>query len=863
MRLCLVSVILALLLPVFVVGCKDTDDQVGVTPSQSVPTAIQTPAAVQTTAAERASGNQESAVLSENILEGVEHFQGFKLLMRMTDGIYKEEKEPGPFQGWHWEGKFALELVDGHGKIISSLDLNDAFGETPLTFHETFTIPFRDYNNDGAPEFTIGQYASSNLFMYRLFTVKPDGVIYQPVSGVSELMSSERTYSAAFSRGALDSFTVPVYDNASGKHRQDRYEWREGTFRLVATSDQTPLAKRDLKVQTIDEPNGFRLAFNEFSDPVVRDTFSLPGTKSIVHIVRRADQVYRQDAVVMEPDTRQYRIIPLMNAPIHEIYSVDSLVGPVGFLADGRLAVITVYNDQTGNPSYYRVEAVDMSSGFSEVLIDRVADVIDPDFFAAKWLSKEANMIMINSHGEGKMWRVDLENRSDRVLESRYSHDWPLILTYKSPDGGRFWYANRLHDLDGRIIGEAKQTGGMEQYWPYIWSPDGKYSVYMYTHDEKETSVISSENARIVAPQALRFIHRDGETVALIETGKGNDEGRYADVVGWLNDPNAAIVEYYELERVGNSEPRKVRKTYKLLDLQNGMLSVFKAVDRFDNLQSPEWIIPQALANTSSQAAIAVDRQECELWRLDVSVEAISGWVSDAPLWAANDYNRNSAVLYQYDASFNALQSVTLSQPLQRGMYQDGWLFNDATDTYFDLSRLFQPAGTSAQPTSPPIQPKSIGIAPLLSEAVLKQSNTDIVMHFEKIEQWTLRAVTQMYPGLLAITETQKEEIIKTLEQLFGREEAKELFAYQYKQMGNVYEDLPGDHFPIGDLNLEIDIVQETRVINERQMIVLTLIGKHHWKAGEETVFNDYKKQYWIDKDTYKILDQNPKYLPL
>ncbi|WP_248925825.1 hypothetical protein [Paenibacillus hamazuiensis] len=175
----------------------------------------------------------DTYILSENKLEESRDLRGFTLLVRMTEGVYREEKEPGPFQGWQWEGKFLLELIDAQGKADSSLSLNDAFGETPLRFHKKFEIPFVDYNNDGALDFAIGQYASSNLYAYRLFTVKPDGIAPLPVRGVAELMSSDRSYAASFPMTSKDAFVVPVYDNATGKHREDRYEWRNGAFSFL------------------------------------------------------------------------------------------------------------------------------------------------------------------------------------------------------------------------------------------------------------------------------------------------------------------------------------------------------------------------------------------------------------------------------------------------------------------------------------------------------------------------------------------------------------------------------------------------------------------------------------------------------
>ncbi|MEF3306897.1 hypothetical protein [Paenibacillus sp. GYB003] len=198
---------------------------------------------------ERVQGERETAMLSENELEGEngEALHGFKLLVRMVDGVYREESDPGPFQGRQYEGRFAAELIDRNGTTVASLDLNDAFGESPLRFREPFPIPLLDYNGDGFPEFAIGQYASSNLYAYRLFTVKPNEIVRLNITGVPELMSSDRSYAAAFPRAAPGSFTVPVYDNSKGSHYEERFEWREGEFRLAGRSDRQPLEARPVR----------------------------------------------------------------------------------------------------------------------------------------------------------------------------------------------------------------------------------------------------------------------------------------------------------------------------------------------------------------------------------------------------------------------------------------------------------------------------------------------------------------------------------------------------------------------------------------------------------------------------------------
>ena len=101
-------------------------------------------------------------IVSENSVDINGNGKNETLVVRMVDGKYYEDKEPGPYMGWKWEGTYIIELIDPKGKIISTFNLNEAFSNHTMIFMKTFDIQFRDYNNDGKADFTIGQYASSN-----------------------------------------------------------------------------------------------------------------------------------------------------------------------------------------------------------------------------------------------------------------------------------------------------------------------------------------------------------------------------------------------------------------------------------------------------------------------------------------------------------------------------------------------------------------------------------------------------------------------------------------------------------------------------------------------------------------------------
>jgi hypothetical protein len=159
-----------------------------------------------------------------------ESMKGKKLQLRMIEGTYVEEKEPGPFMGWNWRGKFQLELLGEQDKLISSFDVNKAFQGEPLNFQKKFSIRFDDYNDDGNPDFAIGQYASSNLYVYSLFTIKSGEIELLPIKGVSDLFSSQREYSILFDKVNAGIFKTVFYDNSKGHDVQQFFAWKGDGF---------------------------------------------------------------------------------------------------------------------------------------------------------------------------------------------------------------------------------------------------------------------------------------------------------------------------------------------------------------------------------------------------------------------------------------------------------------------------------------------------------------------------------------------------------------------------------------------------------------------------------------------------------
>jgi hypothetical protein len=136
------------------------------------------------------------------------------------------------YMGSIWEGYYVLELADESGNVIYQADLSEIHTE-PLIFKYSFKISFADYNNDGDIDFTIGQYISSSVSEFKLFTLRKDGKIEElPVKDYSSLLISntDDIYSPLLTKLDDVTFKTEYYDNAKGQLVENTFSWRGKEF---------------------------------------------------------------------------------------------------------------------------------------------------------------------------------------------------------------------------------------------------------------------------------------------------------------------------------------------------------------------------------------------------------------------------------------------------------------------------------------------------------------------------------------------------------------------------------------------------------------------------------------------------------
>ena len=167
----------------------------------------------------------------------------------MTQGRYITEEDGIALGGGigpkNYVGKCRLEIwtKNWEGKEGKPLYLYNVAGDggEEMTFcTDSDALPhlleFEDYNGDGNPEFTLGQWAGSSADAYTLFSIDETGAPRQ-ISGAYEIFASNGK-SSAFEYSALfekteGGFQTMIYDNALGEFVSQEYQWDAVLERFV------------------------------------------------------------------------------------------------------------------------------------------------------------------------------------------------------------------------------------------------------------------------------------------------------------------------------------------------------------------------------------------------------------------------------------------------------------------------------------------------------------------------------------------------------------------------------------------------------------------------------------------------------
>lgn len=162
------------------------------------------------------------------------------LKVRMVEGKYYEDWNPGAIMGSIYEGKFVFEVSDNKGTIIAQTYMEEIHDGENNLFTSSFDITFDDYNNDGDLDFTIGQYGNSNGNDYKIFTLRKDGSVETlKVESYPYLFISnkKRYYSTKLKKLDNNSFSKIYYDNSKNKLLEDIFTWEGNKFVHTLTKE--------------------------------------------------------------------------------------------------------------------------------------------------------------------------------------------------------------------------------------------------------------------------------------------------------------------------------------------------------------------------------------------------------------------------------------------------------------------------------------------------------------------------------------------------------------------------------------------------------------------------------------------------
>ncbi|MCI8624273.1 MAG: helix-turn-helix transcriptional regulator [Provencibacterium sp.] len=201
---------------------------------------------VRTPSAESVSPGPVYERLSDRLLgEELSHLPDgrsvwIRLVMREGEYFTEDWEEYLPGGGIYpinYRGSYRLEVWEESGKCLDSYRLDGDFGGDPLNFPGEVDIGLFDYNWDGLPEFTIGQYGSSSILLYRLYTLGGDGTIHPSCPELIGDSSNRDAFSIVFPRRKEEEgkgFHTFWWNNAAGSMEETAYRWEAQAGQFLA-----------------------------------------------------------------------------------------------------------------------------------------------------------------------------------------------------------------------------------------------------------------------------------------------------------------------------------------------------------------------------------------------------------------------------------------------------------------------------------------------------------------------------------------------------------------------------------------------------------------------------------------------------
>lgn len=176
-------------------------------------------------------------VVSSNLVK-VKGNKEYTVKLVMTKGTYFDSEHGdigGGIADENYVGKYEFQVFDVEKKVSTySLEENGDM-ENIIINQVPFELIFSDYNEDQNPDFSFGQWGSSNINIFSLFTILEDGKI-KPLTDPFYIATSEQKYEQDYSiLFACENKIIRTewYNNATGEMETNKYKWDEEKQRFL------------------------------------------------------------------------------------------------------------------------------------------------------------------------------------------------------------------------------------------------------------------------------------------------------------------------------------------------------------------------------------------------------------------------------------------------------------------------------------------------------------------------------------------------------------------------------------------------------------------------------------------------------
>ncbi|WP_307557749.1 hypothetical protein [Paenibacillus sp. V4I7] len=446
------------------------------------------------------------------------------------------------------------------------------------------------------------------------------------------------------------------------------------------------LASKNLEITLASTKEGFRIDHDETFGFYLMQTLPTPRGDAVLHVVRRMDQStandawFRKDLVLIKPETKEVQIYTLMNGYTTDSYSTDSITQVLGFIDQEHIIYAAIHGDQD-TPTTYNIEKMNVYSGEMEVLFNNQPDNVSPDFYMPGWLNDKKEKLVINSFKEGTTWVFDLLNHNVIKLEEKFKNTWPQFALFPSPDGNLFWYHGKLYNIQGQLIYAPNSLGRIEL--GLYWSPDSRYTVRHFANDDKPENLLSGGENGILTPQSLTINDRTGKIVQQVET---NDPKVHLELVGWISDQQAAVIQYYEIDRSRPEDDQKTKVNYKLMNLLTGVQKTLSPTKLEDLTSSTKSRVRTYSCCTAPEIPFFVDTNNSTFWRSEDRAIYLGQFTSGEHVWNVVDHRHAMTKIYVFSPLTKKIRTLEDKKTISDiRLFLKSWVFDTGNLTYQKL----------------------------------------------------------------------------------------------------------------------------------------------------------------------------------